>query len=128
MVSVTNPVGAIPIFITLTAGYSRREKQSTAQRTGLAFAFVLVLILFAGEPILAFFGISVSSFKAGGGIVILLMAISMVHAKTSRVKQTAEEAEDAEDKKSIAIMPLCIPLLAGPGAMSTEIAEQEPGG
>ena len=121
VVSVTNPIGAIPIFITLTAGYTRQEKQSTAQRTSLAFACVLILILFAGNSILGFFGITVSSFKAGGGIILLLMAISMVHAKVSRVKQTVEEAEDAEDKKSIAIVPLCIPLLAGPGAMSTVI-------
>ncbi|VGO19938.1 YchE family NAAT transporter [Pontiella sulfatireligans] len=121
VVSVANPIGAIPIFITLTAGYTEREKQNTAQRTSLTFACVLILVLFAGESILSFFGISVASFKAGGGIIILLMAISMVHAKVSRVKQTVEEAEDAEDKKSIAIVPLCIPLLAGPGAMSTVI-------
>ena len=119
--SVTNPFGVIPIFITLTAGYTKRERQSTARRTSLAFVCVMVLILLAGDPILRFFGISVSSFKAGGGIIILLMAISMVHAKVSRVKQTAEEAEDAADKTSIAIVPLCTPLLAGPGAMSTVI-------
>jgi multiple antibiotic resistance protein len=121
IISVTNPIGVIPIFITLTAESTRPEKRATAQRTSLAFACVLILILFAGEPLLSFFGITVSSFKAGGGIIILLMAISMVHAKVSRVKQTVEEAEDAEDKKSIAIVPLCIPLLAGPGAMSTVI-------
>lgn len=119
--SVTNPFGIIPLFITLTAGYSKQERHSTALRTSLAFACVMILILFAGDPILRFFGISVSSFKAAGGIIILLMAISMVHAKVSRIKQTAEEAEDAADKASIAIVPLCIPLLAGPGAMSTVI-------
>jgi multiple antibiotic resistance protein len=119
--SVTNPFGVIPIFITLTAGYSQQERQSTARRTSLAFVCVMILILFAGDPLLGFFGITVSSFKAGGGIIILLMAISMVHAKVSRVKQTVEEAEDATDKASIAIVPLCTPLLAGPGAMSTVI-------
>lgn len=125
--SVTNPFGVVPIFITLTAGYSRQERHSTAQRTSLAFACVMILLLFAGDPILRFFGISISSFKAAGGVIILLMAISMVHAKVSHVKQTAEEAEDAADKASIAIVPLCIPLLAGPGAMSTVIVYSHQG-
>ena len=121
VISVANPIGLIPIFITLTAEYTQSEKQVIARRTCLAFACVLIIILFAGDPILELFGITVSSFKAGGGIILLLMAISMVHAKVSRVKQTVEEAEDATDKATIAIVPLCIPLLAGPGAMSTVI-------
>jgi multiple antibiotic resistance protein len=125
--TVTNPFGVIPIFITLTADYSKKERQSTAHRTSVAFACVMLLILLAGDPILRFFGISVSSFKAAGGIIILLMAISMVHAKVSRVKQTVEEAEDATDKASIAIVPLCTPLLAGPGAMSTVIVYSHQG-
>ncbi len=125
--SVTNPFGIIPIFITLTTGYSKLERHSTARRTSLAFACVMILILLAGDPILRFFGISVSSFKAAGGIIILLMALSMVHAKVSRIKQTEEEAEDAADKESIAIVPLCIPLLAGPGAMSTVIVYSHQG-
>ncbi|WP_372808349.1 MarC family protein [Pontiella sp.] len=125
--SVTNPFGVVPVFITLTAGYSRQERKSTARRTSLAFACVMIVILLAGDPLLGFFGITVSSFKAAGGIIILLMAISMVHAKVSRVKQTTEEAEDAADKASIAIVPLCTPLLAGPGAMSTVIVYSHQG-
>ncbi|MDF7801056.1 YchE family NAAT transporter [Pontiellaceae bacterium B1224] len=119
--SVANPIGLIPIFVTLTVACTKRERQSIARQTCLAFACVLIITLFAGEPLLGFFGITVASFKTAGGIIILLMAISMVHAKVSPAKQTKEEAVDAIDKKTIAIVPLCIPLLAGPGSISTVI-------
>lgn len=79
------------------------------------------MALFAGEWIFAFFGISVSSFSVGGGILILLMAISMLHARLSPTVQTKEEAEESDSKESIAIAPLATPLLAGPGAMSTVV-------
>lgn len=79
------------------------------------------MALFAGEWILAFFGISVSSFSVGGGILILLMAISMLHARLSLTVQTKEEAEESDSKGSIAIVPLATPLLAGLGAMSTVV-------
>lgn len=70
---------------------------------------------------LGFFGITLSSFRVGGGILILLMSISMMNARMSPVKQTEEEAQDAAEKNSVAVVPLGIPLLAGPGAISTVI-------
>jgi multiple antibiotic resistance protein len=77
--------------------------------------------LFIGEIILGFFGISFSSFRVAGGILILLMAIAMMHAKTSGTVRTKDETEESESKDSIAVVPLAIPLLAGPGAISTII-------
>jgi multiple antibiotic resistance protein len=82
---------------------------------------VLVLAAIAGQPLLAFFGITIASFKVGGAILILLLAISMMHATPTGEKQTPEEAREAEDKESIAVVPLAIPLLSGPGAISTTI-------
>jgi multiple antibiotic resistance protein len=75
----------------------------------------------AGQHLLAFFGISMASFKVGSAILILLLAISMMHAAHTGEKQTREEAVEAADKESIAVVPLAIPLLSGPGAISTTI-------
>ncbi|MBI5042051.1 MAG: NAAT family transporter, partial [Gammaproteobacteria bacterium] len=82
---------------------------------------VLVVALLMGESLLNFFGISLDSFRVAGGILILLMAISMLHGGISPAKQTSEEAQDAEEKDNIAVVPLGMPLLAGPGAISTII-------
>ena len=121
LVSIANPIGAIPVFITLTADEALNQRRKIATRTTLAFSCILIVILFVGEPLLAFFGITIDSFKTAGGIIILLMAISMVHGRVSRVKQAVGEAEDAAEMDSVAIVPMSIPLLAGPGAMSTVI-------
>jgi len=87
----------------------------------ISVAVVLVLAAVIGQQILVLFGITIASFKVGGAILILLMAISMMHATPSREKQTPEEAREAEIKESIAVVPLAIPLLSGPGAISTTI-------
>ena len=77
---------------------------------------------YAGEIILAvFFEIDLPSFRVGGGILVLLMAISMLQAQQSRVRQSPSEAEYAEEKDNVAVVPLAIPLMAGPGAISVAI-------
>ena len=70
-----------------------------------------------------FFGISIHSFRVGSGILLLLIAISMLHARVSPVSQTKAEAEESKERESIAVVPLAIPLLAGPGAISTVIID-----
>src|SRR5208283_4607744 len=77
---ITDPLATIPIFITLTSGQSAEERKRTANTTAITVATVLVLSVFVGEPLLRVFGVSVASFRVGGGIVILLMAISMLNA------------------------------------------------
>lgn len=121
ILAIVNPFGAIPIFIGLTSGMNRLERHKIADNVATGIAVILLVVLFFGELILEFFGITIDSFKVGGGILVLLMAISMLHAKTSNVRQTAEEASELEEKESIAIVPLAMPLLAGPGAISTVI-------
>lgn len=121
LLAIVNPMGAIPIYINLTASQNRRQRRRTSNVAALATAAILITVLFTGELLLKFFGISIASFRVGGGILILLMAISMLHAKLSDVKQTEEEAEDLEDKENIAVVPMATPLLAGPGAISTVI-------
>lgn len=121
LIVIVNPVGAVPLFVSMTEQHTREEKLRISRVASTAVAIVLILSAIAGEPLLAFFGITIASFKVGGAILILLLAISMMHAAPTREKQTPEEAREAEDKESIAVVPLAIPLLAGPGAMSTTI-------
>ncbi len=121
LLSIVNPIGSIPIFVNLTANQSPAERHRTGLLAAVSVAMVLGVVLVTGEALLHFFGITVSSFRVGGGILILLMSISMMNARMSPVKQTEEEAQDAAEKHSVAVVPLGIPLLAGPGAISTVI-------
>lgn len=130
LIAIVNPIGTVPIFISLTTGLNNAERNVIARTTTYAVFLILMSALLLGEFILEFFGITISSFRVAGGILILLMAISMMHAKTNNgIKRTDEEALESEQMKSIAVVPLAIPLLAGPGAISTVIlyAHREPG-
>ena len=121
LVIIVNPISALPLFVSMTAGNTETEKKNIARTASISVAVVLVVAALIGKPILALFGITIASFKVGGAILILLMAISMMHATPGRVKQTPEEASEAAEKENIAVVPLAIPLLSGPGAISTTI-------
>jgi multiple antibiotic resistance protein len=118
---VVNPFGIIPVFVATAVQQSVIGRQRIARIAGLAVAVVLITSAVLGERIFDLFGISIASFKVGGAILVMLTAISMMQAMPSRDKQTPEEAKEAEDKTSIAVVPLAVPLLAGPGAISTTI-------
>jgi len=121
LLAIVNPFGAIPLFISITDNLSQRQTEATIKQATAGVAAILLIVLFFGELLLTFFGISIDSFRVGGGILILLMAIAMLHAKTSNIRQTDAEASESVDKESVAIVPLAIPMLAGPGAISTVI-------
>ena len=125
---IVNPIGTMPMFLGLTQMHSITDKKRIAIVASVSVAVVLTASAMLGEHLLGFFGITIASFKVGGAILILLIAISMMHAATSGEQQTPEEAKEAEDKESIAVVPLAIPLLSGPGAISTTIiyAAQSP--
>ncbi|MES1983281.1 MAG: MarC family protein [Pseudomonadota bacterium] len=118
---IVNPLSAIPLFVSMTAGNTADERKNIARVASISVGVVLVVAALLGQPMLLFFGITIASFKVGGAILILLMAISMMYATTGREKQTPEEAKAAEVKENIAVVPLAIPLLSGPGAISTTI-------
>ncbi|MBF0237998.1 MAG: YchE family NAAT transporter [SAR324 cluster bacterium] len=119
--AIVDPVGVVPIFINMTSHYTRTQREKTAWLAALTVCGLLIGALIMGEALLNFFGITIASFRVAGGILILLIALSMVQARISPVKQTQEEATDAEEREAIAIVPLGTPLLAGPGAISTVI-------
>lgn len=121
LLAIVNPVGTLPLFINMTANQTSAARSKNSTLAALSMGIILLVVLFSGETILRFFGISVDSFRVGGGILILLMAISMLNAKMSNVKQTREEELDSAERDSVAVVPLGTPLLAGPGAISTVI-------
>jgi MarC family membrane protein len=127
LLAVTNALGAVFIFISLTPGVPLEGRQKIAKTASFAATLILLVALLAGEWVLEIFGIGVDSFRVGGGILILLMAISMLNAELSPTVQTQEEVAESDRKQSIAIVPLSTPLLAGPGSISTVILETHKG-
>ena len=126
--AIVNPIGSVPIFISATDGWSAQERARTAKTVAFTVFLVLALSAFFGDRILAFFSISIPSFQVGGGILLMLIAISMMHGKQSYVRQTPEEAQEVAEREVIAIVPLSIPLLAGPGAISSMIIASQQSG
>jgi multiple antibiotic resistance protein len=118
---IVNPIGAIPVFVSLTGDQSPAKRKQTVQTAAITVAIVLTVTAFVGEMILRFFGISMESFRIASGILLLLMALAMLHAKQSSSKHSPEEAEEAASQDNIAVVPLAIPLMTGPAAMSTVI-------
>ena len=123
LLAIVNPVGAVPIFISLITGIHDKERHRIINVVAMTVGLILLVSLFFGELVLEFFGISIHSFRVGGGILLLLISISMLNAKVSSISQTNEEADESRDKESIAVVPLSMPLLAGPGAISTVIID-----
>ncbi len=121
LLAIVDPIGAIPLFISLMPHATAAERRRTAWHSALAVAIILVGAMFAGEPVLSLFGISISAFRVGGGLLILLMAIEMLNARQGRTRHTDEEDVEALQAESIAVVPLAIPLMAGPGAISLVI-------
>ncbi len=121
LVAIVNPLGAIPIYVSLSSDLSVAEQHRMPRVIAVAVAAILLAALFFGELILNFFGITIDAFRVGGGILLMILAISMLHAKTSATKQTVEEMVESGEKESVAVVPLSTPLLAGPGAISSVI-------
>ncbi|CAN7711171.1 NAAT family transporter [Caballeronia sp. LjRoot29] len=121
LLALINPVGAIPFFLSLTTDMSSSEKAGTIRIASISVFCVIAVTALLGQQIIAFFGISVGSLQVGGGIIMLLMAINMLNAQVGNTRSTPEERHEAEMKNSIAVVPLAIPLLTGPGSISTVI-------
>lgn len=121
LLAIVNPLGAVPIFVALTSGAPALERKRIGKIVIASVLIILFAALLIGDGLLQFFGITIHSFSVGGGIIILLMAISMLQARRSHISQTPEETREGESKDSVAVVPLAMPLLAGPGAISTVI-------
>lgn len=116
---VIDPLANLPVFLTITTGDSVEQRQRTAKRAAFATFVMLSTFAVAGGLIFQAFGISLGAFKVAGGIMLLLMSIDMMRANTSPTRTTPEEQAESKSRDDIAIFPLAIPMLAGPGAIAT---------
>ena len=126
--AILNPLGTIPIYLSLMADRRPDEMRRTALKTAVAVAVILILAVWVGGALLSFFGIGIPAFRIGGGLLVLLIAVAMFGAKTSPAQHTDAEQAEAEAKDDIAVVPLAIPLLAGPGAISLTIVDAHQAG
>lgn len=121
LIAILDPLAVIPVYLTLFTEEQRRRSANLIAFTASAAVLVtLTLFMLVGAKLLSFLGISLAAFRVSGGILIFLMAMQMLEGSMSRVKRSETE-EDYSDIRSFSIVPLAIPLLSGPGAMSTAI-------
>ena len=122
--AIMNPIANIPVFLSLTEGASREAQRKVALTATIGVTIGCVVSAVAGEAILAVFGISVDDFRLAGGLIVLLIALSMLQGSASHAHaRTPAEKEQTEDldPESVAIYPLTVPLLVGPGTIATLI-------
>lgn len=128
LTAVLDPFLAVPVFLSLTSGHSDDERNRVARVVATTVLAVLIGAALSGEAVLRLMGSSLASFRVGGGLVLLLMAFAMLNARAGDVRQTTEEAVELENRDAVGIVPLAIPLLAGPGAISMVIIATQHGG
>ncbi len=121
--SLINPLGAMPVFMTMTRSLDDREKKRTALRASITAFFTLMLFAFTGQLLFKVFGISVNGFRIVGGIIFFLMGYDMLNARISRIKISKKDVREYVD--DISVTPLGIPILAGPGSITNSIVLME---
>jgi multiple antibiotic resistance protein len=121
MFAILNPIGAVAIFAGLTGDRPQADRRSIAIRCGIAVAVILVGSVWAGEFVLGLFGVGIPSLQAAGGILIASIALSMLHSKQSPIHDSKHGAEASTAGEDIAVVPLAMPMVAGPGAIVTVI-------
>lgn len=119
--ALVNPVGILPVFISMTSYQAEAGRNKTNLTANLSVAIILWTSLFLGEGILRMFGISIDSFRIAGGILVVTIAMSMISGKLGEDKQNKQEKSESAIRESIGVVPLALPLMAGPGAISSTI-------
>jgi multiple antibiotic resistance protein len=128
LAAVVDPFLAVPLFIAFAGARSEAERRVLARGVAVAVFVVLAVAAVVGESLLLLIGASLPAFRVGGGLVLLLMALAMLNAQAGGVRQSQDEARELRSGETAGIVPLAIPLLAGPGAISTTIIAAEKGG
>lgn len=122
--AIVDPIGAIPLFLVATYGFADAQRKLAARLAAATVFSILAAFTLLGEPLLVFLGIRLASFSVAGGILLLMLALSMVQAHVSPQRQTPEEAREAVEKDAVGIVPLGVPLLAGPGSITHVIVAE----
>lgn len=121
--TIINPLGVMPIFMTMTSELDKESRKATAKKAILASFVTVIIFAFTGQILFKFFGISVNSFRVVGGIIFLLMGMDMLQARLGKVK--VQESEIKTYVNDISITPLAIPMICGPGAITNAIVMME---
>jgi multiple antibiotic resistance protein len=119
LIAIINPLSATPMYLALTAGYTAEHRRRTLRNAMLTAFAVLVVFALLGGTIFQIFGITIDAFRIAGGIIFFGIGTDMLQAKRSRVKATQEEEEEGRHKEDVGITPLGIPMITGPGAITT---------
>jgi len=121
LVVIVDPIAVVPSFLAMTPTETAASRVRMARLACIIMVVVLMLFATVGTRVLAFLGITLPAFQIAGSIVLMLIALDMLRAQRSRVQETREETVAGTEKDDIAVTPLAIPMLAGPGAISTAI-------
>ena len=127
LTAVADPFLAVPIFLTFTASLAAPARIALVRVVAITMFAVLAATALLGDTILTLIGASLAAFRVGGGLVLLLMALAMLNAEAGGVRQSQAEAAELESGELRGVVPLAVPLLAGPGAISTTIIAAEKG-
>ncbi|MGQ0510417.1 MAG: MarC family protein [Betaproteobacteria bacterium] len=128
LAAVLDPFLAVPIFLALTAARSEAERRNLVRVVTITVFSVLAVSAVVGEQVLTLIGASLPAFRVGGGLVLLLMALSMLNAQAGGVRQSKDEEQALKSGELSGVVPIAVPLLAGPGAISTTILAAQAGG
>jgi multiple antibiotic resistance protein len=126
--TIINPLGTMPIFMTMTASLSKERRKQTAKKATLVAFFTILAFAFSGQILFNFFGISVNSFRIVGGVIFFTMGWDMLQARLGSFKHTDDEDKIDAYVEDISITPLAIPMICGPGAITNAIILMEDAG
>ena len=121
--TLINPLGTMPIFLTMTTDLTEQERRVTAKKASLVSFVIIICFALSGQLLFKFFGISVNSFKIVGGVIFFMMGMDMLQARLSAVKIKKNEVKNYVN--DISITPLAIPMICGPGAITNAIVLME---
>lgn len=123
--TIINPLGTMPIFMTMTASLSKQHRKQTAKKATIVAFFTIIAFAFSGQILFNFFGISVNSFRVVGGLIFFMMGWDMLQARLGQFKHTDDEDKIDAYVEDISITPLAIPMICGPGAITNAIILME---
>jgi len=116
---VVDPLALVPLYLSLTPSDAPQKRRAMALKAAITSSATLLLFALSGGLIFRLFGITLGAFKIAGGILLFLIALEMIRAQRSRTRTSPEEEHEGIEKEDVAVIPLAIPMLAGPGAIAT---------
>jgi multiple antibiotic resistance protein len=116
---VVEPISVLPLFVGLTEGVAEPQRRQMALRAVIISAVILTVFALVGGPFLKIMGISLESFRIFGGLLLFLIALEMVFARTPGTRTSKKEEQESQEREDISVFPLAFPFIAGPGALAT---------